>query len=74
MMEGAQMQGGVGMIVAGDFNCPPDSLEMQMFRALLPHLHDCWQEVHPDQPGYTSNAAENTFTKPGEASCAAASS
>ena len=60
------MQDHLGTIVAGDLNCPPDSLEMHMFRALLPHLHDCWQELHPHQPGYTANAADNTFTKPGK--------
>lgn len=56
----------MGTVVAGDLNCPPDSLEMHIFKALLPDLHDCWLEQHPDQPGCTANAADNTFTKPGK--------
>ena len=63
------MQGYMGTVVAGDLNCPPDSLEMHIFKALLPELHDCWLEQHPDQPGYTANAADNTFTKPGKHAC-----
>lgn len=60
------LKGSLGTIVAGDFNCPPDSLEMHMLRALLPHLHDCWEQLHPQQPGFTSTAVNNSFTKPGE--------
>lgn len=37
-----------------------------MVRALLPQLHDCWEQLHPQQPGFTSNAVNNSFTKPGE--------
>ncbi|DBA94300.1 TPA: hypothetical protein ACH3X1_001912 [Trebouxia sp. C0004] len=65
LVQVAQQQGYMGTVIAGDLNCPPDSLEMHIFKALLPDLHDCWLEQHPDQPGYTSNAADNTFTKPG---------
>ncbi|KAL3159085.1 hypothetical protein ABBQ32_011083 [Trebouxia sp. C0010 RCD-2024] len=35
------LEGSLESIVAGDLNSPPDSLEMHMFTALLPHLHDC---------------------------------
>ena len=59
------LKGSLGTIVAGDFNCPPDSLEMHLFRALLPQLHDCWEQLHPQQPGFTSNSVDNSFTKPG---------
>lgn len=60
------LKGSLGTIVAGDLNCPPDSLEMHIFRALLPDLHDCWEQLHPQQPGFTSNAPDNSFTKPGK--------
>lgn len=60
------VKGSLGTIVAGDLNCAPDSLEMHMFRALLPQLHDCWQQVLPHQPGFTSNAVDNSFTKQGQ--------
>lgn len=60
------LQGSVGTILAGDLNCPPDSLEMCLLRALLPQLHDCWHAVHPQAAGYTANACSNSFTKPGE--------
>lgn len=39
---------------------------MHMVRALLPQLHDCWEQLHPQQPGFTSNAVNNSFTKPGK--------
>ena len=60
------VKGGLGTIVAGDLNCPPDSLEMFIFRALLPDLHDSWEHLHPQQPGFTSNAMDNSFSKPGK--------
>lgn len=63
------LQGYMGTLVVGDLNCPPDSLEMHIFQVLLPDLHDCWLQQHPDQPGYTANAADNTFTKPGKLGC-----
>ena len=66
------LKGSLGTMVAGDFNCPPDSLEMHMFRAFLPQLHDCWEQLHPQQPGFTSNAVNNSFTKPGESIAAVA--
>lgn len=46
------------MIVGGDFNCRPQDHEVAMLRALLPELHDSWAAVHPDEPGYTSNAGD----------------
>ena len=64
--HGYNVQGYQDIIVAGDLNCPPDTLEMNIFRALLPQLHDCWSHVHPKEPGFTSNAPDNTFTKTGK--------
>lgn len=51
-------QGTVAVIVGGDFNCRPQDMEMVMLRKLLPELQDSWHCVHPDQPGYTSNAGD----------------
>ncbi len=42
-------------VVAGDFNCHNDTLEMDVFRLMLPWLADTWQACHPDEPGYTAN-------------------
>ena len=57
------LQHAIGSIVAGDLNCPPDSLEMALLKAMLPQLQDCWLAVHPDDPGHTANALSNSFTK-----------
>lgn len=46
------------MVVGGDFNCRPQDFEMVMLRKLLPELQDSWATVHPDEPGYTSNAED----------------
>ena len=36
----------------------PRDLEMAMLRWLLPELRDSWASLHPDDPGYTSNAED----------------
>ncbi len=46
------------MVLGGDFNCRPQDLEMAMLRRLLPELRDSWASLHPDDPGYTSNAED----------------
>lgn len=46
------------MVIGGDFNSRPHDLEMVMLRKLLPELQDSWAVLHPDDPGYTSNAAD----------------
>jgi len=52
------MQDNAAVVVGGDFNCRPQDFEMVMLRKLLPELQDSWATVHPDEPGYTSNAED----------------
>lgn len=57
------------MVVGGDMNSPPDSLDTELFRTLLPGLRDAWGELHPDDPGYTSNSPDNSLSKNSGAAC-----
>ena len=59
------LQHAIGSIVAGDLNCPPNSLEIALLKAMLPQLQDCWLALNPDAPGHTANALTNSFTKQG---------
>lgn len=52
------MQDNAAVVLGGDFNCRPQDLEMAMLRQLLPELRDSWPSLHPDDPGYTSNAED----------------
>lgn len=70
------VQGCPHNVLAGDLNSPPDSLEVQLIRQLLPHLHDSWGCAQ-DSPsavvagpcntagradaGATANAPSNSF-------------
>ena len=50
-------------MVGGDLNAPPDSLDIALFQMLLPSLRDAWGELHPDEPGYSSNSPDNSLSK-----------
>ncbi len=54
-------QAGQNVLVGGDMNAPPDSLDIALFRSLLPSLRDPWAELHPEDPGHTSNSPNNTL-------------
>ncbi|GAB4818425.1 hypothetical protein N2152v2_005471 [Parachlorella kessleri] len=64
-IKGRASADAVGTIVAGDFNSAPDTLEVAVFKALLPHLRDCWAEVRPGEDGPTANAPGNSFATAG---------
>lgn len=57
--------GGSGAVVlAGDLNGKPHSLEMQLLLALLPQLHDCWLAANTsaaEEEGFTCDAPGNSF-------------
>mmetsp|Transcript_22485 Transcript_22485/g.39883 ORF Transcript_22485/g.39883 Transcript_22485/m.39883 type:complete len:541 (-) Transcript_22485:155-1777(-) len=51
-----------GIILAGDLNSKPDTLEIELLKSLLPILKDSWSSVHgPNEPGFTCKAPGNTF-------------
>ena len=51
----------MGTVVCGDFNAHPTTLDMAVFRTLAPGLTDSWQQLRPDDPGYTSNSPDNAI-------------
>ncbi|PRW50999.1 neutral sphingomyelinase [Chlorella sorokiniana] len=55
-----------GMVLAGDLNCAPDTLEFAMLKVLLPELRDVWAEAQPLRLGATANALESSFTTAGD--------
>ena len=58
------VQGGAGVILAGDLNSPPESLEVALLAHLTPSAVDSWERMHPGQPGHTANHPDNTFSAP----------
>lgn len=50
------------VIVAGDLNSNPSTLEMALLRHLAPCLGDAWAELHPAEDGWTCNAPDNTWS------------
>lgn len=63
------LQAGPHVVVGGDLNAPPDSLDAELFRTLLPGLRDAWGELHPEEPGYTSNSPDNSLSKASGTCC-----
>ena len=70
MVELGQLAGamsaaaGSRVVVAGDLNSPPGSLEMLLLRCLAPCLADPWVEHHPFDNGWTCNSPRNTWCAP----------
>ncbi|EFN60044.1 hypothetical protein CHLNCDRAFT_133272 [Chlorella variabilis] len=58
-------RGSAATVLAGDLNAAPDTLELALLKALLPHLRDAWAEAQPLRLGATANALENSFTTAG---------
>ncbi|GAX73341.1 hypothetical protein CEUSTIGMA_g794.t1 [Chlamydomonas eustigma] len=59
--------GNVGVILAGDLNSKPDSLEHVLLRTLLPELRDSWLEHHsePSMKSGTNSGEGFTCRGPG---------
>ncbi|GLI65104.1 hypothetical protein VaNZ11_008512 [Volvox africanus] len=56
--------GALGVVLAGDLNSGPETLEHAMLRNLLPQLRDAWLETHGSQGeawGHTCNAECSSF-------------
>ena len=53
-------------VVVGDFNAHPETLDIAVFRTLVPGLTDSWQQLRPDDPGYTSNSPDNAICAAGK--------
>ncbi|GLC47066.1 hypothetical protein PLESTB_001272600 [Pleodorina starrii] len=54
--------GAVGLVLAGDLNCEPHTLEAAVLRAELPQLHDAWSVTHGSaDPGHTCNAEGSSY-------------
>ncbi|EFJ43945.1 hypothetical protein VOLCADRAFT_106613 [Volvox carteri f. nagariensis] len=59
----------LGVVLGGDLNCEPHTLEAHVLRALLPRLQDAWLETHgslgdpseADAAGHTCNANCSSF-------------
>ncbi|GMH33899.1 hypothetical protein BSKO_01733 [Bryopsis sp. KO-2023] len=52
------------MVLGGDLNCRPDTLEFKMLLGLTPRsLKDAWSEANVRLPGCTCNEAGNSFSK-----------
>lgn len=52
----------VATLMCGDFNTHPGTLDMALYRALVPGLTDTWEALHPQDPGYTANSRDNGFS------------
>lgn len=50
-----------GVVVGGDLNVKPRTMELELFKARLPWLTDTFADVHPGEDGHTCRAAGNTF-------------
>lgn len=61
----ARSQGAAGVLLGGDLNAAPDTLEMAVLQALLPRLQDAWAVAQPLLMGATANALESSFTTAG---------
>ncbi|PNW79113.1 hypothetical protein CHLRE_09g401145v5 [Chlamydomonas reinhardtii] len=58
----SRASGAAGVVLGGDLNSKPGTLEQEVLRALLPQLRDSWSETHaPGEAGYTCKAPGNTF-------------
>ncbi len=55
-------------MVVGDLNAHPQTLDIAAFRTLVPGLTDTWQQLRPNDPGYTSNSPDNAISAAGEGS------
>ena len=53
-------------LVVGDLNAHPHTLDIAVFRTLVPGLTDTWQQLRPDDPGYTSNSPDNAISAAGQ--------
>ncbi|KAL4429990.1 hypothetical protein ABPG77_004360 [Micractinium sp. CCAP 211/92] len=62
---GAHGRGAAGVVLGGDLNAAPDTLEMAVLQALLPQLRDAWAEAQPLLMGATANALESSYTTAG---------
>jgi len=51
------------VVVAGDLNSTPKSLEMALLRELAPCLADPWEALHPSDAGWTCNVPTNSWSK-----------
>ncbi|GIL78649.1 hypothetical protein Vretifemale_8059, partial [Volvox reticuliferus] len=54
----------LGVVLAGDLNSGPETLENAMLRSLLPQLRDAWLETHGshgEEAGHTCNAECSSF-------------
>ncbi|PSC75873.1 neutral sphingomyelinase [Micractinium conductrix] len=63
--------GVAGVVLGGDFNATPDTLEFSLLQALLPSLRDSWAVAQPLLLGATANALESSFTTVGAGHCPA---
>ena len=52
---------GSRVVVAGDLNNPPGSLEMALLSCLAPCLADPWMDHHPSDHGWTCDKPGNTW-------------
>ncbi|KAG1679979.1 hypothetical protein FOA52_007043 [Chlamydomonas sp. UWO 241] len=60
----ASRGGAIGIILGGDLNSKPDSLEIALLRTLNPGLRDAWEATHgssEDEAGYTCRAPGCSF-------------
>lgn len=55
---------GYPVIFAGDFNIIGESQEYQSLRNMLPDFKDAWNELRPENPGYSWDPEENAYAKP----------
>ncbi len=52
-------------LVVGDLNAHPQTLDIAVFRTLVPVLSDTWQQLRPNEPGHTSNSPDNAISAAG---------
>eukprot|EP00873_Tetraselmis_striata_P041662 jgi/Tetstr1/461926/TSEL_007004.t1 len=55
---------GARVVVAGDLNSLPGSLEIGTLRQLAPCLRDTWAETQPSLDGFTCNTRGNSWSSP----------
>ena len=49
------------VIVTGDLNSSPGTLEMALLRQIAPCLCDAWEQTHQGEDGFTCNVPGNTW-------------
>ncbi|KAL4444071.1 hypothetical protein ABPG75_011808 [Micractinium tetrahymenae] len=61
----ARSAGAAGVLLGGDLNAAPDTLELAVLQGLLPQLRDAWAVAQPLLLGATANALESSYTTVG---------